>query len=270
MIPAHEGLETGDLVGVDLDDRLVGKCDFLAIKGAPQVRFDLQLVHAGVAEGRSERFDAVSAGALGLVHGQFRVLDEISSGEDCSSTQVTRPIEAVRTISCLAEIDRHQDRLVDAFGESRDLCGVLFGKQDQAELVAADARQRIMGLQQPLEPARHGQQDCVACRYAEFVIDLLEVVDVDGKDRRPDIVLCTCQRDDGVEPVDEELPVRQPREVVVDGVMQEPFLGILLLGDVDQRADAADDFAVGTHHGPRSQRQPVIVAVFGPEPEAGD
>ena len=42
------------------------------------------------------------------------------------------------------------------------------------------------------------------------------------------------------QPVEEQLAVRQAGQIVVHGVVQQPLLGLLLLGDVDQRADAAD------------------------------
>ncbi len=49
----------------------------------------------------------------------------------------------------------------------------------------------------------------------------------------------------------------------MQGVLQQPVDGIALLGDVDDRADAADDLAVGAEHRPGADREPVIVAVLG-------
>ena len=50
-------------------------------------------------------------------------------------------------------------------------------------------------------------------------------------------------------------------------VVQEPLFGGLELGDVGQRADQANDFAVGADHGTRAQREPQIMAVGGAHAE---
>ena len=65
----------------------------------------------------------------------------------------------------------------------------------------------------------------------------------------------------GVEPVEEQLAVGQAGEVVVHGVVQQPLLGGLELGDVGERADEAHDLAVRADHRPRLEREPQIVAV---------
>ena len=47
------------------------------------------------------------------------------------------------------------------------------------------------------------------------------------------------------QPVEEELAVGQAGEIVVHGVVQQPLLGGLVVGDVGERADQPHDFAVG-------------------------
>jgi hypothetical protein len=69
------------------------------------------------------------------------------------------------------------------------------------------------------------------------------------------------------EAVDEQFAVRQAGEVVMHGIVQQPLLGVLGLGDVGQRADHAGDFAVGADHGPCFQREPHEVAVGRAQPE---
>ncbi len=49
----------------------------------------------------------------------------------------------------------------------------------------------------------------------------------------------------------------QAGQIVVQRVLQQPVDRVLLLGDVDDRADAADDLAVGAEHRPGADRQPV-------------
>ena len=64
------------------------------------------------------------------------------------------------------------------------------------------------------------------------------------------------ERQHGFEPVEEQLAVRQAGEVVVHGVVQQPLLGGLELGDVGERADQPHHLAVGADHRPRLEREP--------------
>ena len=119
-----------------------------------------------------------------------------------------------------------------------------------------------------MQAPRDGEQDRVAGRDAEPVIDLLEAVDVDDEHSRPDLLLRLGDRDDRLKPVQEQLAVGQAGEIVVHGVVQQPLLGLLLLGDVDHRADAADDLAVRPDDRAGSQREPVVVPVGAAQAEA--
>ena len=67
--------------------------------------------------------------------------------------------------------------------------------------------------------------------------------------------------------VEEQLAIGQPGEVVVHGVVQEPFLGVFELGDVGERAHQPHYLAVRAHHGPRLEGEPEVVAVGGAQPE---
>ena len=69
------------------------------------------------------------------------------------------------------------------------------------------------------------------------------------------------------QPVEEQFAVGQAGQIVVHRVVQQALFGLLLLGDIDQRADAADDLAVGADDRPGAQREPVIMAVGAAQPE---
>ena len=67
--------------------------------------------------------------------------------------------------------------------------------------------------------------------------------------------------------VEEQLAVRQAGQVVVDGVVEEPFLGRPLLGHVEQRADAAQHLAVRPEHRAGAEVEPAIVPVLRAQAE---
>ena len=108
----------------------------------------------------------------------------MSSAVACAEVQVIRPIEAVSTISRLAKVIGALIAWLTASATAGDAGRILLGQQHQRELVAGKARQRVARLQQPVQPPRDGEQDGVAGRDAEPVIDLLEAVDVDDEHGR--------------------------------------------------------------------------------------
>ena len=145
--------------------------------------------------------------------------------------------------------------------------GFAFGQQDQRELVAGEPRQRVLRLQQPAEPAREREQDRVADRDADRIVDLLEAVEIDHDHGRPDRRVGLGEGEHRLEPVEEQLAVRQAGQVVVDRIVQQPLLRVLELGDVGERADEPHHLAVGADHRPRLEREPEIMAVRRAQPE---
>ncbi len=107
----------------------------------------------------------------------------------------------------------------------------------------------------------------VADRDAEAVVDLLEAVDVEHEHRRSRRAFRGGAGDRRAQPVDEQLAIGQPRQVIVDGVVQQSFFRGALLGHVEQRADAAQDLAVGAQHRPRPQVEVAVVAVLAAQAE---
>ena len=135
------------------------------------------------------------------------------------------------------------------------------GQQDERELVAGQPGKRILRLEQPSEPAREREQKQVADRDADQIVDLLETVEVDHHDGRADRRIGPGEGERRIEPIDEQLAVGKPREVVVNRVVQEPFLRGLEFGHVGQRADEPDDLAVGADDRPRLEREPEVMPV---------
>ncbi len=171
------------------------------------------------------------------------------------------PIDAVSSSSRSLKVIGARERAAHRVGEGGDARRLALGEQQQAELVAGKARERVLGLEQATEAAREGEQDRVADRDADGVVDLLEPIEVDHHHGRADGRIGLGERQRGVEPVEEQLAVRQSREVVVHGVVQEPLLGGLELGYVGERADEAHDLAVRADHGARLEGEPHVVAV---------
>ena len=146
--------------------------------------------------------------------------------------------------------------------------GVALRQQDQAELIAGEPRQRVLRLDQPAEPARQRQQDRSRrppCRPKSLTClkRSRSITITVGRKRAVGLG----EAEHGFEPVEEQFAVGQAGEVVVHGVVQQALLGGLGFGDVGERADQPDHFAVGADHRPRAQREPQIMAVGGAQAE---
>jgi len=110
-----------------------------------------------------------------------------------------------------------------------------------------------------LEPARDAKQELVADGVAEAVVDVFETVEVEEEDRemRRRTPLHVCQG--AGQAIDEEHPVRKPRQPVVEGVMLELVLGPLSRRDVGLRAGHAVRLTALVSHRHPSRQHPQIL-----------
>ena len=113
-----------------------------------------------------------------------------------------------------------------------DLGWLSLATDEDRELVAADACQRVPFADAPAEALAHRAQQLVAARVAEPVVDLFEIVEVDEDQH---------ERADGdrlIEPLGEEQPVGQLRQRVVVYLMCESVLHVVqALGQLPLRTD---------------------------------
>ncbi len=145
----------------------------------------------------------------------------------------------------VAEADRRRHHPLERSDEAFELGVDVVEQDDDAELVAADARQRVARLEFAAEPTRHGEQRRIAERHAERVVDLLEAVDVDRQRRRGRRAGPLGLDDRRPQPVEEQFAIGQAGEIVVDRVVKDALFRGLDLGDVGQRADDPDHLAGG-------------------------
>ena len=127
------------------------------------------------------------------------------------------------------ELDRPGDRLADLLGEI-PAGPVPAGRRidDHAELIARQACASVSSwTDEVLQPARHGEQQAVADRVAEAVIDVLEPVDVDHGDEQLEAVVGLGAAHGALEPVHEQRTIGQAGETVLDRVIQHALLGAL-------------------------------------------
>ena len=121
--------------------------------------------------------------------------------------------------------------------------GVRDPVEQDGELVAAEAGDRVRRANGALEAPRHLLQHRVAGRVAEAVVDGLEVVQVDehDADRR---AAADRAHDRVLDAVGEQRAVGEARDRVVEGLVRELVLERLALADVAAVQDDAADVLV--------------------------
>ena len=255
MIPAGKRLESGNRAILQPDDRLVQHLDFLALDGAAQFRFHGQTVGLARAHGRLEDFDPVAADALGVVHRKLGILEDLI-GALCLIFGKRHSNRGSQEDFAVVEGDRCAQGTANGFGKADDACGLALGQENHRELIARKTRQRILGFEQACKPAGDREQDRIADSHADGVVDLLESVEIDHNDRRPDIRVSPGKAEGCFQPVNEQFAVGQAGEVVMNRVKQQSFLGGLEISHVGERAHEPDNLAIGSDHGARLQREP--------------
>jgi hypothetical protein len=164
-------------------------------------------------------------------------------------------------------LDRRAQRAANALGVLGQLRHRLVRQQQQAEAVAGNASQRIVGPEVALQPPRDGEQQAVAEHEAERRAEAGELVDIDDQYGRADLRLRLGPHHRHFETVEQQLAVGQPRQAVVHGIVQQAFMRPLGVGHVANQAYALERARIGTRHAGRFQLEPAIVVIGLPQAE---
>ena len=206
---------------------------------------------------------------LGHIHRKLGILEQFLAAVRLRFRQRDADRDGEKDFA-LVERDGRPDRLADGLREGNDAVGIPLRHENQTELVSGKPRQRVLRLEQAAQPARQRQQDRVPDRHPDRIIDLFEAVEVHDHHGRADRRIGLAERQQGFEPVDEQMAVRQPREIVVNRIMQQALFGDLGVGDVGQRSDEPHHFAIRAYHRPRFHGEPQRVTVGRAQPEILD
>ena len=266
VLPAGQRLAADHQAGAQVDHRLEPRPHLTALQREPQVVLHLEPLGGPQPHGLVEDLVAGPAVLLGAVHRRVGVADQ-QLGVDhlarrCQGNAHAGRDDQVPAVDLEGPAQLARDALHDR--ENLLLGGELLTDQD--ELVATEAGQGVGGAEQPGEPAGDGDQQLVAGGVAEAVVDPLEPVEVHEHDRDgAAAAVGQC----AVEAVEQQRPVRQSGQRVVQRLVGERVLGDLLLGDVLDRADQPQrGRAGGAGHlaDRRPALQPARAAVGAQEP----
>ena len=238
VVPAHERLGAHHLARAEVDERHVDEPHLAALERLAEVAAVLEVLGGDQPHRRVEDPDLALAGALRLVHRDVGIAQQAGrahagrrhgdadAGEHGDVVAGDRHRVAQAVEQSLGDVDR-----------AVDAAAVL--EQDR-ELVAAEAGGGVAGAGGAADAIGDGLQQLVADGVAERVVDRLEVVEVDEQhDDR--VGLGTGDAQGVVHAVEEQRPVGEPGQLVVEGAVAELALEVALLGDVAERGDDAVD-----------------------------
>ncbi len=167
------------------------------------------------------------------------------------------------------DLHRRAQRAANPLGHGGDLVGVGFRDDQGGELIAADPGKGVLRLELARQPAGDGQQHGVADGQPQRPVDVPEAVDVDIEDGGPLALALMGAGRGATEAVEEQLPVRQSRQTVVDRVVQQPLMGPLGAGHVPHQPDATQRGRLLDLDALGAQLVPEIAAVAAPHAQLG-
>ena len=117
----------------------------------------------------------------------------------------------------------------DFVGDALGIFELVQGREQDGELIAAQARYQVALAQLCPHARGDGYQHGVTGGMPEVIVDIFEAVAVEEQHRHPLVELgCTAQRTD--QPALEESAIGQPGEAVMAGLVGEGFVFALQVG----------------------------------------
>ena len=247
VLPANERLDAVHLAGAEVELRLVVQHELVALEGQAQLLLHHERVR-GVLLARGLVDDDAGGAVLALVHRGVRVLQQLL--ERLGVVGVEADAEA-RLDAQLHTLDHDLlGQLAAHAGEQRHGAGAVGGPgQHDAELVAAESRDGVVGAQGAVEALGDHLEQLVAGVVAEGVVDLLEVVEVDEHQGATLAAQAVLHRLAGDPP--EQLAVGQAGERVVQGL-------VLVLGGVPAQSPRRPPGDQGEHRVQAEQAEPQV------------
>ena len=261
MFPPHERFIASNLLVPHGVDGLVLQRQLALLDSQAQIGFKYGALAAVGAQVRREREHGVAALAAGTMHGDLGIVEDAGGGccritiEDGESDRGGgRDLDA-------ADFDQRAHGDAHAFGEHLQFLLGPLRQNENAELVGADAGQRLAGTDQMGQPAGERNQQTVGFKMLCRSGHGLKAVDVDDDDGRLDKRLALSADEGNTKPVEEQRAVGQARDRVVDRIVGEAFVRRLAVGGFADEAHAAHATAVGGWICRRLQHEPTVIVI---------
>ena len=232
-MPAHQGLDAGDGARGRGHHGLVVGLELVGVERPSQRGLQVEALDRAAAHGLDVEHPGASCPSrLGLVHGHVGVVQDVV-GRALLRRHADADADAGHHLAPAGQGDGGAQRLLDAGGHHLGVPHVDDVLQQHCELVAAEAGQGVARAQGRGDALGDGHEQTVAGLVADAVVDELEAVHVREQHAVGGAAaLAATQR--LLQAVEENPPVGQAGEVVVEGVVGQALLEGLALGDVPE------------------------------------
>src|SRR5882672_11361823 len=200
-------------------------------------------ISAARAEHRVVEAHGAAARVLGVVHGGVGLLEQL--GEVAPVARVERDADRGADGERAAlDSERPAEDREQPLAERRRLLARLEAVPQQREVVAAQARERVLAPQRVLQSFGHGAQQRVARGVAERVVDQLEAVEIDREQR--ELRAAARRGEDRLRgALGEQRAVGEPGERIAPRELLDARLVLLARGDVGGGAAVPSPAALG-------------------------
>ncbi len=265
MPPAHQRFRAAQARAA-VHDGLQVHGELLPRDALAKIRLQLRARrHLGLHV-RIEEPLGVPPGRLGLVHGEIGALEQLVHAAPLVAEE--GDADAGRAVVLLRPhleraVELGQQLLRHLFGLQRRLRGVgIQAFEHDHEFVAPETGHGIGGAHALLQPLRHLHEQAVPHVVAEGVVEVLEVVQVDEK-QRAQLLVALAGGTGPLQAVQQQAPVRQPGQGIEEGQQLDLLLGLLAVGDVAAHAEQPRDMPVHVADRGLDGLEVAGIAVFG-------
>jgi hypothetical protein len=230
VLPPDQRFHRDDLAGFERHFRLVVEPELLPLQGATKLALQLQAPQGALAHDRLEHRVAVPAPRLGLVHCQVRVPKQVARSLPASTPEADPHAGRDEPLAPPQDEGRPQ-RPSDPLRHPRRVARARYVFKQDGELVSPEAGKRLFGQHAVLQAFDDRQQDLISHLVTQGVVDNLEVVQVHEQHRNLDVSPSGTLQGE-LQAVEEQGPVRQPGQGVVERLVGQLFLELPPLGDL--------------------------------------
>ena len=164
-----------------------------------------------------------------------------------------------------ADVEREPQLLLDSLRDPRRRAAIADVVEEDGELVAAQAGHGVVDAKAADEPRGEADQEPVSREVAQAVVHELETVEVEEEHGEAVLVPPAAVRHGLTQTVEEQRPVGQSGEGIVEGVVEDLRLRLLAEGDVGLRAGDADVLALRVLDHEAAAQHEEVVAFPGPQ-----
>ncbi len=234
MLPPQERLVARDLVGVQVDHRLVVEGELAELDGLAELEHATRPTHCVRIEPRVEERVTDVLLPFGTVHRSVSLFQQhdrvIADGDAHAGRHQEGPS---------VELDGGTDCLQQTLGDPNRFGRLGDHREHDGELVTSEPRGDVARAQALLDAATELGEDSVPDVVAPAVVHALEVVEVDEQ-QRSSMLRLLAERDHVLQLLVEERAVREVRQGVVERHLTQLLVRFALGGDVEQIALEVD------------------------------